>query len=225
MSDKKPQKFTGFNSVGDFIDFAAHELRSPLTNIKIYSELLKTKTKDTLDPKTHTYFTVVDDKTNLLVRRINLLSDYLKIKSGDIILKPENQFIQPLLVDLAAIHPQVHLDIPAAVPLFTFDPLWLNRVLGELILFMSDFEPANNPIALRILEVNDSFYLFFERSLDVKPQNLSLNNLKTISTLKPYAKNDLALVLAAAVVSVFNWSFEFGSYQNHLIGKIKLHKA
>ncbi|MEA2154844.1 MAG: hypothetical protein QOE11_984 [Solirubrobacteraceae bacterium] len=66
----------------DFVATASHELRSPLTSIKGFIELLETTNSENLTERQHEFIRIVLQSTDRLVDLVNDLLDIARIESG-----------------------------------------------------------------------------------------------------------------------------------------------
>ena len=76
-----------------------HELKTPLTSIRIYAELLLSG-RITDQHKRHRYLSVIVDESHRLTRLINNVLDLSKIEAGKTTLNKENFDLYRLLDDL-----------------------------------------------------------------------------------------------------------------------------
>lgn len=65
-----------------FISMASHELKTPLTTIKAYTQLLQKKIDKKNNAQQHYYLSKINNKVDFLTRLINNLLDVSRIKSG-----------------------------------------------------------------------------------------------------------------------------------------------
>lgn len=72
-----------------FISIAGHELKNPVTNIKLYNQLLQTHFLKKKDKKALYFLTNIDSQTDKLIKLINDLLDIEKIKVGKLSLTKE----------------------------------------------------------------------------------------------------------------------------------------
>ncbi len=71
----------------DFLSMTSHELKTPLTTIKAFTQILNQGALD--KPTTHKYLTKIDQQINRLTKLVNDLLDISKIRSGKIAITPE----------------------------------------------------------------------------------------------------------------------------------------
>lgn len=66
----------------EFIGLAGHELKTPLTSIKAFIQILQRRLSTTKDEEALHYLSKVDDQVNKLAKLVNDLLDISKIKTG-----------------------------------------------------------------------------------------------------------------------------------------------
>jgi signal transduction histidine kinase len=65
----------------DFVSYVSHELKTPLTSIKMFSELLQSRQK-TKDGKTQEYLQIIEGEADRLDRMVTTILDSAKIEQG-----------------------------------------------------------------------------------------------------------------------------------------------
>ncbi|MBD2021594.1 CHASE2 domain-containing protein [Leptolyngbya sp. FACHB-36] len=139
----------------DFLSTVSHELRAPLTNIKLAIELLKLADSD---KETQYYISVLENECN---REANLINDLLDLQR----LEAKAQTFTPTLIDLRAWLPTIvapfyeraamqqqtlHLDLPPETSCLTSDQLSLERILTELINNACKYTPPDGSISVSV---------------------------------------------------------------------------
>lgn len=81
----------------DFMSVTSHELKTPLTIIKAYIQLLEKRSQKKQDAKTHKYVETVHVYVDKMTRLINDLLDIRKIEAGTLTLEKERFDIKILL--------------------------------------------------------------------------------------------------------------------------------
>lgn len=85
-------------SSNEFISHASHELKTPITTIKGYTEILLKLLKD--QPKPFTYLTRMNEQVDRLTSLINEILDVSRIRSGRLTLTKELVDLDKLLKDV-----------------------------------------------------------------------------------------------------------------------------
>src|SRR6185295_2427468 len=84
----------------EFVLTASHELRSPLTSVQGFAELLMLE-RDKLEPKQADTVEIIIDNTRHLVRLLNDLLDLARSDAGRLTIKPMPTDVAPLVEDAA----------------------------------------------------------------------------------------------------------------------------
>ncbi|MFL5843320.1 MAG: ATP-binding protein [Solirubrobacteraceae bacterium] len=124
----------------EFVATASHELRSPLTSIKGFVELLST-TSGELTPRQREFVEIIELSTNRLVDLVNDLLDVARVEAGrvEIHRRPADigeavrevvTLLRPRFDDKAQ---QLVLDLPDDLPLAMADPSRIRQILTNLI--------------------------------------------------------------------------------------------
>ncbi len=82
----------------EFVLTASHELRSPLTSVQGFAELLMLE-RDKLEPKQADTVEIILDNTRHLVRLLNDLLDLARSDAGRLTIKPARADVAPLVED------------------------------------------------------------------------------------------------------------------------------
>jgi PAS domain S-box-containing protein len=93
-----------------FVSVASHELKTPITSMKGYVQILKRKYDDTNDPFLKKSLTVIDKQIATLIGLISELLDISKIKSGRLHLKKEPFEINGLIREVIEEVTQIRSD-------------------------------------------------------------------------------------------------------------------
>jgi len=140
----------------EFVATASHELRSPLTSIKGFVELLSRS--DGLDAKQREFLDVILLSTNRLVDLVNDLLDVARIEAGqfEIHRRPTDMveavrevatLIEPRIVDKAQ---ELELRLPRLLPPALADPARLRQIATNLLTNAHLYTPPRGRIAVRL---------------------------------------------------------------------------
>jgi signal transduction histidine kinase/DNA-binding response OmpR family regulator len=154
----------------EFVATASHELRSPLTSIKGFVELLARS--DDLDAKQREFIDVILLSTNRLVDLVNDLLDVARIEAGqfEIHRRPTDAveavrevatLIEPRIADKSQ---ELELKLPRLLPPALADPARLRQIATNLITNAHLYTPPRGKIAVGleaeehaiVLRVSDS---------------------------------------------------------------------
>jgi PAS domain S-box-containing protein len=147
--DEKPSKLIGViydittrklheKQKDDFISIASHELKSPVTSIKAYSEILQDAFEEIGDTEHAILVKKLNTQVDKLVKLIYNLLDASNLSELSLKLKPQPVDINQLIVEhlsgfeLNGAVPRIKFK-PASVPITYADPERISQVLGNLI--------------------------------------------------------------------------------------------
>jgi len=140
----------------DFVHHVSYELRSPLTNIIGFANLLGDAAFGTLNVKQHEYLGYITTSTNALLAIINNILDLATIDAGAMTLNLGEVDIRASMEAAAEgvqdrlVKNSIHLDIRAASNIGTFvaDDRRLRQVLFNLLSNAIGFSPAGETVTL-----------------------------------------------------------------------------
>ncbi len=123
----------------EFAATASHELRSPLTSIKGFVELLIES--DGLTPRQRDFLDIVSVSTNRLVELVNDLLDVTRVEAGAIELHPRPTDMAELAREVAQLlrpraqarDQQLVVDVAADLPRALVDPARVRQILTNLL--------------------------------------------------------------------------------------------
>ncbi|MCG3204162.1 MAG: Adaptive-response sensory-kinase SasA [Elusimicrobia bacterium] len=157
----------------DFVSSVSHELRSPLSAISGYAELLRMKPLEEMAPeKREKALVIIQESTERLSHFINDILDLAKIKSGQIEVtrKPFSikatveevvRLFQPLIEKKNI---QCFVDISEAIPMIQADGEKIRQVITNLISNALKFTPSQGKIRIIAKNQTDSIHVLVEDS-------------------------------------------------------------
>lgn len=80
----------------DFVSLVSHQLRTPLTSIKYFSEILLSESPGKLMPKQNEFLSDIATSTNRLISLVGILVEVSRIESGKVQLKYESVSLSEL---------------------------------------------------------------------------------------------------------------------------------
>lgn len=124
----------------EFVATASHELRSPLTSIKGFVELLG-GTRDQLDDRQREFVDIIELSTNRLVDLVNDLLDVARVEAGRVEIHRRPTDMAEMVREVAMlIRPRIDekaqrlaLDVPDDLPPAFADPSRVRQILTNLI--------------------------------------------------------------------------------------------
>lgn len=143
----------------DFVSMASHELKTPITSLKIYIEVLITLLKKHQDEKAHKTVVSIKNQIDKLQGLVSDLLDVSKIQTGKLSFKKEpfviNELIQETVEVLQATTHQELIFAKAKPVQVNADKFRIYQVLTNLITNAIKYSPAGKKIWLGLeLEKN-----------------------------------------------------------------------
>lgn len=137
----------------DFVLTASHELRSPLTSVQGFAELLMLE-RDSLTPKQLETVEVILDNCRHLVRLLNDLLDLARSDAGRLVVKPQPTEVAPLIEDVVRTmrgqtEPRGQLlseDVQPGLPLINVEPARIRQILVNLLTNAHEYSPEGASI-------------------------------------------------------------------------------
>ncbi len=149
----------------DVISMLVHDLRSPLTSIRGFSEVLAQGMMGEVNRDQKTALENILRGSDRLLALIEDILHLSKLEAGKMVISPAPLHLAPLIhqtmQDLAALflekNLEVRIDVPEDLPALWADGQQLSRVLSNLLTNAAQFSPRNSPIRLvaRRLPVSD----------------------------------------------------------------------
>ncbi len=149
----------------DFVQHVSYELRSPLTNIIGFTDLLKTPGAGPLNPRQAEYVDYISTSSSVLLTLVNDILDLATVDAGIMKLNMTEVAIDDLLDDVS-IHiadrlqeSGVMLEIlaPASLGTIEADQQRLKQILLKLLNNAANFAPERSTITLRCHRDSDNF--------------------------------------------------------------------
>ncbi|PZV14828.1 MAG: histidine kinase [Leptolyngbya sp.] len=145
----------------DFLSTVSHELRSPISNIKLATQMLEVILKSTgiledTSSKAANYFRILQDECHREIHLINDLLDLTRLDAGvepltliKIDLAPWiSHLAEPFLARTHSQHQHFQVDIPSHIPALATDLHYLERILTELLTNACKYTPTGESITL-----------------------------------------------------------------------------
>ncbi|HEV7882459.1 MAG TPA: ATP-binding protein [Solirubrobacteraceae bacterium] len=142
----------------DFVATASHELRSPLTSIKGFIELLESTNSENLTPRQLEFIGIVLQSTDRLVDLVNDLLDIARIESGQFEIHARSVDLRSTVEEVAALmQPRLlakrqHLDLDIAEPRppALADPSRVRQIVTNLVTNAHLYTGEGGTITLRL---------------------------------------------------------------------------
>ncbi|MGN6274851.1 MAG: sensor histidine kinase [Solirubrobacterales bacterium] len=139
----------------DFVLTASHELRSPLTSVQGFAELLMLE-RESLTPKQAETVEVILDNCRHLVRLLNDLLDLARSDAGRLLIKPQPAEVAPLIEDVVrtmraqteAGNQSLTEEIQPGLPLINVEPARIRQILVNLLTNAHEYSPEGASIGV-----------------------------------------------------------------------------
>ncbi|HVO55842.1 MAG TPA: HAMP domain-containing sensor histidine kinase [Solirubrobacterales bacterium] len=146
----------------EFVLTASHELRSPLTSVQGFAELLMLE-RDTLTPKQVETVEIILDNCRHLVRLLNDLLDLARSDAGRLAIRMRPTELAPLVDEVvrtmraqtAAADQTLEEDLEAGIPTVSVEPDRIRQILVNLITNAHEYSPEGASIWVRSRVVGD----------------------------------------------------------------------
>jgi PAS domain S-box-containing protein len=140
----------------NFLTLASHELRTPITSIKGYTELLLRNSDVTSTPRNKHFLEVIHQQVNHLVRLVNDLVDVSRIERDALPMHRETFNLSSLVAKVAynmrlvAPSREIKLEVPNTPVLVNGDRDQLQGVLQNLLENALKYAPEDTPVEVII---------------------------------------------------------------------------
>lgn len=145
----------------EFLNIASHELKTPITSLSAYIQLLERKMKSTEDPQVSQYIKRIKEQLSNLTSLINDLLDTTRIESGKMILNKSTfsypEFIKEVIENMRPIIPNhtVMLAISEEMSI-TADKFRIAQVLTNLLHNAAKYSPDADIIDVSLCRENNN---------------------------------------------------------------------
>lgn len=148
-----------------FITVAAHELRTPISNMKTRLFLMKRQPK-----KLDEHMAVTESVVNLMQNLVEHMFDLSRFERGIIKIEPEPINIQTLLSEVLQYQaPQaerqeisINLQMPTEPILISADPFRLTQVIINLIGNAINYTPRQSEVSITVTQLEDAIIISFK---------------------------------------------------------------
>ncbi|MDD5675620.1 MAG: ATP-binding protein [Chitinivibrionales bacterium] len=172
----------------NFLSIASHELKTPLTSIKGYSDIIIDGMKDKLDPDIYRMIESINRAADRLHKVVNNILDVTRIEQKRLRLKPEHIDLPALARE--SIEELVHFSVkrsisfdcrfPPDLPTFFGDRLRMQQVFANLFSNALKFSPDKSAIVVAI-EVKDRLF-----HITVKDQGIGIDKNEYAKIFDPF---------------------------------------
>lgn len=151
-----------------FLSIASHELKTPLTSIKGYSEIIIDNMKSKVDESVYSMIESIDRAADRLHLVINNMLDVTRIEQKRLRLKPEHVNLRESVLECINEMSQIALrrkitvkcDFQEKLPTFYSDKMRMHQVFTNLLSNAIKFSPDNSVVGVKIfIEEEKHFHI------------------------------------------------------------------
>ncbi len=151
----------------EFVSLASHQLRTPLTAIKLFGEMLTGGGLGPLTPQQRSIVQSIDTSNDKMIALVNALLNVSRIESGRLKPKPElvdlPVHIEEIVTEARAVgrlkQCTVKFRVPTNtdLPLVVTDPALLRQVIANLVMNAVQYSPARRTVTVTLQKKKDGY--------------------------------------------------------------------
>jgi PAS domain S-box-containing protein len=163
----------------DFISIASHELKTPITIIKSYAEILSMELKDQVNERVNNTLERIQSQADQLAKLTSFLLDASEFRSGTIILKKETFVLLELLLglikEIGADHPSHKIVVENVTDVkVTADRDRIGQVITNLLTNAIKYSPDSDNVVVNMeTDMQNRFVriLIRDEGIGIAPEN------------------------------------------------------
>jgi signal transduction histidine kinase len=140
----------------EFVSVASHQLRTPLSAIKWFAELLLDPMKGKLNPEQKEYVDNIFHSTERVITLVNSLLNVSRIESKRVAITPQPtdmvQLIQSLVTEQTPLaekrHQKIVIQHQQEVPQISLDPAFISEAIGNILSNAVKYSPDGSQITV-----------------------------------------------------------------------------
>jgi PAS domain S-box-containing protein len=141
----------------DFISIASHELKTPITSMRLFSQLLQRNIPSSSDKKVKSYLKNFDDQLQKLAKLTANLLDLSRIRSGKFELLAVdfkiNELIREIILNVKKTNPQIKIEHKFTQDILVHaDKDKISEVLLNLLSNAINYAPASKRIVVNVIK-------------------------------------------------------------------------
>jgi signal transduction histidine kinase len=172
----------------DFISIASHEIRTPVTVIKAYAQILQKRAADVSDQFLTVTAGKVNEKADKLMSMVNYLLDTSQLELGELIIRKTHfdivELINESINELKLIdnHP-FFIKGQKAAKVYA-DRFRISQVINNLLNNASKYSPANGPVTVNIrINMKGS-----QLTVSVKDEGIGIPKSEQLNLFKRFSR-------------------------------------
>ena len=174
-----------------FLAALSHELKTPLSIIKSYNHLLKTKLEDDFLQENENYLAVIDDKVDVLSELIERMLETIKLGKGKLKFHDQRidvkQELEKVVEQMQRATETHQLKLSGNVSgKVLIDPQRLFQVMSNLISNAVKYSPQADEVDVRLSETNRSI------QIEVQDYGTGIKQEDASQIFKPFFRTDRA---------------------------------
>lgn len=163
----------------DFASAVTHELKTPLTSIRMYAELLEDRWVED-EAKQQRYFGTIRRESERLTRLIGNVLDFSRLERGRDVLKPSTvdpaqvvrETVEPLKRAMASAERALRIDAPASMEPFVLDRDAFTQIIINLVDNAVKYGDPNGAVDVALARDGDTLALTVENDGEAIPRKL-----------------------------------------------------
>lgn len=153
----------------DFISLTSHQLRTPLTSIRWFTELLLLEEAGKISPAQKEFLEEVRNATNSLIGLVNKLLNVSRVRGKRLKVSPKPTDLLELSQELIKeLEPQIieksirfNFHSPKSLPQINIDPILIRQAILNLLSNAVKYTPKNGSVNFSIKQRPQDIYLLF----------------------------------------------------------------
>jgi signal transduction histidine kinase len=149
----------------DFIHLASHQLRTPLSALRLYTDMLLEGYAGDLNEQQRDYLSIVATSTQRMVDLVGTLLNISRIDSAALMVRPVPNYLGELLIDVLnemeveVTGKQIDLEVEMAsgLPLVPVDPVIIHEIFINLLTNAVKYTPSGGSIRVHLAHVGNEF--------------------------------------------------------------------
>ncbi len=149
----------------EFVSFVAHELKTPMTSIRGYTDLLRSEVVGPINDNQRNFLDIIRTNVERMAALVSDLADISRIEAGQLRLNFQRvdipqvveEVVSTLRAQMEEKQQELHLEVPADLPPVWADPMRLAQILTNLVSNAHKYTPEGGRIRV-FAEVADNVW-------------------------------------------------------------------